>query len=97
LWGIMFRIAVPILRPAIASVFLLTFLFTWSEYLFALTLTSSAAVPLTVGTANFVTSAGVRWGEIAAATVLAVVPPMLLALVAQKHLVRGLTAGAVKG
>jgi multiple sugar transport system permease protein len=94
---ILVSLMIPILRPAIASAALLTFVFSWSDYLFGLVLTSQRAVPLTVGAANFVTSAGIQWGDLAAAASLSVVPPLLVAILAQRHFVRGLSAGAIKG
>jgi multiple sugar transport system permease protein len=90
-------IVIPLLGPAMVAVGVLTFLFTWSDYLFAVILTSSEATPVTVGAANFVTSYGVRWGDISAAVVLSVLPPLLFAVFAQRFLVKGLAAGAVKG
>lgn len=90
-------IMLPLLAPSIVAVSVLTFLFSWADYLFAVILTASDATPVTVGAANFVTSYGIRWGDISAATVLSVLPPLIFALVAQRFLVRGLSAGAVKG
>lgn len=90
-------IVLPLLAPAIVSVAVLTFLFTWADYIFAVVLTASDATTVTVGAANFVTSYGIRWGDISAAVVLSVLPPLIFALFAQRFLVRGLSAGAVKG
>jgi multiple sugar transport system permease protein len=52
---------------------------------------------VTLGAANFVTSTGIRWGDISAATVLSTLPPVLFAVFAQRYLVSGLSSGAVKG
>jgi multiple sugar transport system permease protein len=90
-------IVLPILQPAMVSVAVLTFLFTWADYIFAVVLTANDATPVTVGAANFVTSYGVRWGDISATVVLSVLPPLVFALFAQRFLVRGLAAGAIKG
>lgn len=90
-------IVLPLLRPAMVSVAVLTFLFTWADYIFAVVLTANDATPVTVGAANFVTSYGVRWGDISATVVLSVLPPLVFALFAQRFLVRGLAAGAIKG
>lgn len=87
----------PLLAPAVVAVAVLVFLFSWSDYLFAVILSSSNATPVTVGAANFVTSTGIRWGDISAATFLSVLPPLCFAVFAQRHLVSGLSAGAVKG
>lgn len=87
----------PLLAPAVVAVAVLVFLFSWSDYLFAVILSSSNATPVTVGAANFVTSTGIRWGDISAATFLSVLPPLCFAVFAQRYLVSGLSAGAVKG
>jgi multiple sugar transport system permease protein len=94
---IVLRFILPLLGPGLASVGVLTFLFSWSDYLFAVVLSSSKATPVTVGAANFVTSYGVRWGDISAAVCLSVLPPLVFATAAQRFLVKGLSAGAVKG
>jgi multiple sugar transport system permease protein len=97
IWRILRSIILPLLGPGLAAVGVLTFLFTWSDYLFAVVLTSSEATPVTVGAANFVTSYGVRWGDISAAVCLSVLPPLIFATAAQKFLIKGLSSGAVKG
>lgn len=93
----LFLVLLPLLAPSMVAIAVLTFLFSWADYLFAVILSASEATPVTVGAANFVTSYGVRWGDISAATVLSVLPPLVFAMLAQKYLVRGLAAGAVKG
>jgi multiple sugar transport system permease protein len=95
--SLLWRVVLPLLAPAVASVCILTFVFSWDDYLFAVTLTASNATPVTAGAANFITSYGVQWGNISAATVMSVVPPLIVGFVAQRYLVRGLTMGAVKG
>lgn len=87
----------PLIRPALAAAALLTFVFSWSEYLFGLVLTTQRAVPLTVGVSNFVTNTGTQWGDMSATVVASIVPTLLVVVFAQKHFVSGLTAGAVKG
>ena len=90
-------VVVPLLAPAIVAVAVLVFIFSWNDYLFALVVSSYKAMPITLGAANFVTSTGIRWGDISAATVLSTLPPVLFAVFAQRYLVSGLAAGAVKG
>lgn len=97
IWMTLRRIILPLMGPGLAAVGVLTFLFSWSDYLFAVVLTSSEATPVTVGAANFVTSYGVRWGDISAAVCLSILPPLVFATAAQKYLVKGLSSGAVKG
>ena len=90
-------IVFPLMGPGLAAVGVLTFIFSWADYLFAVVLSSSNATPVTVGAANFVTSYGVRWGDISAAVTLSVLPPLIFATLAQKYLVKGLSSGAIKG
>lgn len=91
------RVVTPMLAPTIVATSVLVFIFSWNDYLFALVLTTSDATPVTLGAANFVTSTGIRWGDISAASFLSTLPPLVFAVVAQKYLVSGLSAGAVKG
>ena len=97
-WGATFlKIAIPLARPGIAASALLAFIFAWNNFIFALVLASSAKQPVTVGALLFVTGSGIQYGQIAAATTLSVLPILVLALFVQRHLVEGLSLGAVKG
>jgi multiple sugar transport system permease protein len=92
------RIYLPLALPAIVSVILFTFLTSWNEFLFALMFTQTAAsqtVPIIVAsfTSDFTTS----FSFINAAGVVAIVPPVIIAVVFERYIVSGLTAGAVKG
>jgi multiple sugar transport system permease protein len=89
-------VVTPLLTPSMVAAGVVTFLFTWNDYLFAVVMTTANARTVTVGATNFITSAGVLWGDIAAITVMSVAIPMLLAVFAQRFLVSGLAAGAVK-
>ena len=93
LWGIV----LPILAPTMVAVAVLVFIFSWNDYLFALVLSTSNATPVTLGAANFITSTGIRWGDISAASFMSTLPPLVFAVFAQRYLVSGLSAGAVKG
>lgn len=90
-------IVLPLLAPTMVAVAVLVFIFSWNDYLFALVLSTSSATPVTLGAANFITSTGIRWGDISAASVLSTLPPLLFAIFAQRYLVSGLSSGAVKG
>src|SRR5690349_24713014 len=90
------RIAVPLAGPGIAAAGLLSFIFCWNNFVFALILASAGKQPVTVGALAFVTASGIEYGQIAAAIVLSVMPTLLLALYAQRYLVEGLSLGAVK-
>ena len=93
----LYSVILPVLAPTLVAVAVLVFIFSWNDYLFALILSSSNATPVTLGAANFVTSTGIRWGDISAASILSTLPPVLFAVFAQRYLVSGLSAGAVKG
>ena len=97
-WGILFRVVVPLSRSSVGVAGLLAFLFSWNEFMFALSLTStSASQTLTIGIAGYVTSFQTFWGKMSATGILFILPAVLLAGFFQKDLVKGLTAGAVKG
>ncbi|MDA8437537.1 MAG: carbohydrate ABC transporter permease [Propionibacterium sp.] len=89
-------IVLPLLASGLVAVGIIVFVFAWSDYLMAVILSASGAVPVTVGAAFFVTSAGIQWGNLAAVTVVSVIAPLAFAVFAQRYLVRGLSAGAIK-
>ncbi len=91
------KISIPLARPGIAAAALLSFIFAWNNFVFALILGSSSIQPVTVGALAFVTASGIQYGQIAAAVVLSILPTLTLALYAQRYLVEGLSLGAVKG
>lgn len=91
------HIAIPLAKPGIAAATLLSFIFAWNNFVFALILASADKQPVTVGALAFVTASGIQYGQIAASIVLSVTPTLLLALYAQRYLVEGLSLGAVKG
>ncbi|KWZ39948.1 sugar ABC transporter permease [Burkholderia savannae] len=95
-----FRIFMPLLRPALAATSLLAFVAAWNEFLFALTFTISSGqrtVPVAITMISGASSFELPWGTIMAASVIVTVPLVALVLVFQRHIVSGLTAGAVKG
>ena len=94
---VLFRISLPLMLPGLAATVVIIFMFAWNEYLFATMLTSSAAKTLPVVAANTVKPRGIAWGVASAAGVLMSLPVVVLALIAQRYLVRGLTFGVVKG
>lgn len=94
-----FRIVLPLSRPILAVIFILTFIGIYSEYLLArVILTSNEHYTLALGLQLFiVNSYATRWGVFAAAAVLGALPILILFMLVQRHLVSGLTQGAVKG
>jgi multiple sugar transport system permease protein len=95
--GTFLRIVVPLSTPAFFSTGLLTFLLAWDEFLYALVLTSSQAKTLPVAVGEFSTQFGIDYGMMMAGGLLASIPPVIIALFFQPLLVRGLTAGSIKG
>lgn len=97
-FAVFHRIALPLAAPGLATTGLLTFLYCWNEFLFALTFTlgpERQTVPVAI--ALFRGQYQVPWGEVLAAALVATTPIALLVLVAQRRLVSGLTSGGVKG
>ncbi len=91
------KVILPLARPGLAVTAILTWVFAWNEYLFAATLTSVHARTITTGLAEFVTVTGTNWGQMAATATLTLLPALLFLGLAQRHIVAGLTFGAVKG
>jgi multiple sugar transport system permease protein len=93
---IILRVVVPVVMPGIASTAIFTFVFTWNEYLMALMLTAFRSVTVPVTIAKFVQPYTVLWGSLSAAVVIQVVPMLIVVFLLQRHIVRGMTLGAVK-
>lgn len=89
-WGAFLRVAVPSAMPAISALSVLSWLFSWNEFLFALILTGQHTPVVTVVMAQFVSEMGMQWNLMAATAVLALVPAFLLTLFGQKYVIRGL-------
>jgi multiple sugar transport system permease protein len=94
--GAFFRIALPLAAPGIMVAFLFAFVFSWNEFLYAFTLTFNHAKTLPFQIAGNVITRGPRFWDIAAQGTLVMIPPILVALIGGKYIVRGLTLGAVK-
>ncbi len=90
------RIVVPVALPGIASTAIFTFVFTWNEYLMALLLTSVQAVTVPVTISKFIMPYSILWGDLSAAVVIQLVPMLIVVFLLQRHIVRGMTLGAVK-
>ena len=96
-FGAFWRIALPLAAPAIAATGLIIFAFAWNEFLFAITISSREALTIPVHMAGAVDTRGVQFWFMATRALVAMIPPVLIALLAQRFIVRGLTLGAVKG
>lgn len=93
---VLLEVIIPLSKPGIAVGGLLVWLFAWNHYVFTILLTSGDTATITNGIAQFFTTVGTAWGQLAAATMITMIPGLVLAAVVQRHIVTGLTFGAVK-
>jgi multiple sugar transport system permease protein len=97
-WGAFWKIALPLAKPGLIATAMFCFLLAWNELLFALIFTDTIqSNTLPIGIASLITQLEVDWSQICAAGSVASLPIVVLAFIVQKHIVRGLTFGAVKG
>lgn len=96
-WLQAFRtIALPLAAPGLAATSILTFIACWNNFTFSLLLGARETQTVTLATITFIGYEEVLWGQMAAAAVVTIIPELILALVVQRYIVRGLTLGAVK-
>jgi multiple sugar transport system permease protein len=91
------HVVLPQARGGIAVTVVFVFLNSWNEFLFAVILGGSTVKPVTVSMYNYINTEQTQWAQLAAAALVAMLPVILLGILAQKHIVKGLSAGAVKG
>ncbi|MCK5932440.1 carbohydrate ABC transporter membrane protein 2, CUT1 family [Fulvimarina manganoxydans] len=96
-WTVITEIVFPLARPGLAVTLILTWVFAWNEYLLAATLTNFNARTLTTGLSEYVTTTGTEWGIMATISVFTLIPALIIFSMVQRHIVAGLTFGAVKG
>jgi ABC-type glycerol-3-phosphate transport system permease component len=94
--GVLLRVVLPVSRAGLASAVVFTALFAWNEFLIPIVLSGRNTRPLTVQVSTFIGQQTIQWGPLCAAVVIVLVPAVLVVLFLQRHLVTGLTAGAVK-
>ncbi len=96
--GILFKVVMPIAVPGLVSTAMFTFLLAWDEFFYALIFTSTTAAKTTpVAISEFFGRQGVNINGLMAGGIIAALPPILLALIFQRYIISGMTAGAVKG
>ena len=96
-FGTLWRIALPLIVPGLVTSTIFTFIAAWNEYVVALTLMQDDdKKPLTVGISSYVTGYEQHWDQLFAASIIAIVPVVILFALIEKQLVTGLTAGSVK-
>jgi len=91
------KIGIPLAKPGVAAVSIISFIFCWNEFLYALILTRMNIKTSTVAILGYITSDGVRWSELSAASILIIIPVVTLSILVQKYIISGLTMGAIKG
>ena len=96
-WQAFWRVAVPLAAPGIVAAAVFAFIACWTEFFFALVLTSRNAFTLPTVFRAFLGFQGAQYGEASALAIVSLVPSIALGVLAQRHLVRGLTLGAVRG
>lgn len=96
-WGAFLRITLPLAGPGLATTAIFCFLFAWNDFFFALVLTRSQAQMAPVAIVNFMNYEGWEWGKIAAGGTMIMLPVVVFSLLVRRYLIRGLTAGALKG
>jgi len=94
--GVLIRIILPLSAPGIAVTVILGFMFCWNAFNFPLMLAGRQTFPVTVGAIQFISYEQVLWGQMAAASIVSVMPQLILSLLVQKYIVRGLTMGAAR-
>jgi len=90
---ILIKIVPPMVSSSIVATFILCFIYSWNEFLFALILSIKNTTTLTVGATLFITAWGVQWGEISAAIVISTIIPFVLTFYIQKHLIEAYSGG----
>ena len=94
-WQTFWKVVPPMVKGGVAASAVLTFVFSWTEFLLSLFLTTEIrTIPVKIQT--FVTSTGNEWGFITAVGTAAAIPSFIFILLVQRHLVRGLTLGSLK-
>lgn len=97
-FGSIVKIILPLAAPGLVVAFIFSVMHSWNEFLFAVVLTyTKASQTLPVMIAGFISDKGIDWGPMSASGSLAILPIIVLSLLVQRHIARGLTAGALKG
>lgn len=94
--GAFFRVLLPLTGPGVITSSILAFVFSWNNFMFGVVLTGAKTKTLPVAVFNFMAYSEINWGGLMAAAVVITAPVIVIALVAQKYIIQGLTTGAVK-
>ncbi len=94
----LYKIVVPIMAPGISAIAIISFLWAWAEFMFPfIVLNDQSLHPITVGVYNFISEEGILWNALSATQMLAITPGIIFFIIAQKNIIKGLSAGAIKG
>ncbi|HEX7628769.1 MAG TPA: carbohydrate ABC transporter permease, partial [Candidatus Methylomirabilis sp.] len=96
-YGAFWRVAVPLVKPGVVATGILSFIFSWNNFLFSVILAGRNTRTLPIAVFNMIGYEEINWGPLAAAATLITLPVIILTLIIQRHIVTGLTFGAVKG
>ena len=96
-WQVFRRVALPIAWPGVIIAMILSFIFSWNNFVFGVILGGRETRTLPVAVYNMISFDQLSWGPLAAAALIVTLPVLLLTVFAQRQIVAGLTAGAVKG
>jgi multiple sugar transport system permease protein len=97
LLGVFQRIALPLTRPGVLATAILGIIASWNNFIFSLVIAGNSTRTLPVAVFNFVSYDSLNWGGLTAASTIITLPVLLMTFLVQKHIVRGLTFGALKG
>lgn len=96
IWGAFWHIALPLTQPGLIATAVICFIFSWSDFFFALILTRTQAITAPVSIVNFLQYDGWEWSKIAASGSLVMLPVLVFTFLVRRYLVHGLSAGGVK-
>ncbi len=96
IWGAFVQIVLPLVLPGIVAAFILSLVLCWNEYFFAALLTSTDAKTLPVMIASQTGSQGINWWSMAALSAAGILPLILIGILLENYIIKGMTAGAVK-
>ena len=94
--GAFFRIALPLVAPGLVAVFVLSFIFSWNEFIFVLVLGFNKSITIPITIAGALTTKGLEFWKVATMSLIGVIPVVVLATFISRFLIRGLTMGAIK-
>jgi len=96
-WGTFLRVVLPLAIPGVVTAAIMSYIFSWNNFMFSLVLADSQTKTLPVAIFNFITYASVDWGSLMAAAVVITLPIIVVTVFMQRYIVAGLSAGATKG